>query len=83
MKQKGIEVISVSSGMDQNIFQTGTESFLWNIKLCDFRGPEGINFKNYGVLGPPTIFFIDKKGIITGRYAKLEESKFIIKVYIQ
>ena len=30
-------------------------------------------FKNFAVYGTPTIYVIDGKGVITGRYAQLEE----------
>jgi peroxiredoxin len=74
LTEKGIDVISVSSDMDEKVFNFGATSFPWKNKLCDLKGSEGVNFKNYGVLGTPTIFVIDSNGIIRGKYAHLADA---------
>jgi hypothetical protein len=33
----------------------------------------GINFKNYAVLGTPTIYILDSKGIILSKLATINE----------
>ena len=72
-QEKGIRIISVSADKNEAVFQKNADLFMWDHKLCDFKGFEGVNFKNYGVIGTPMIFLIDKNGIIKGRYAQVEE----------
>jgi len=73
LQEKNIRVISVSADTDESIYRQDADIFPWQQKLCDYKGFEGVNFRNYAVVGTPTIFVIDSKGIITGRYAMLEE----------
>ena len=77
LQKRGIKVISISADEDQNVFEYHSKDFLWPDKLCDLKGYLGDNFKNYGITGTPTIYIINEKGIVTGRYAKLEETKLI------
>jgi len=71
LKENGIEVISISSDNAQIVFEQHSKDFPWMKKLCDFKGVEGENFKNYGVMGTPTFFVIDATGIILGKYPRL------------
>ena len=64
----------ISADKDKNIFENTTQQFPWSNKYCDFAGFEGDNFKNYGVIGSPTIYLIDENKIIEGRYARLEDA---------
>jgi len=73
LKDKGIEMISISSDNDKTIYENNAKRFPWKNKLCDFKGLQGENFKNYGVMGTPTIYMIDKNGVIQGKYASLAE----------
>jgi hypothetical protein len=73
LKEKRIRVVSIASDRDKQIFEQRSNTFPWSNKLCDFKGYEGENFINYHIMGTPTIFFIDSKGNISGRYAKLQE----------
>ena len=77
LKQKGIRVISVASDTDRKSFESESNDFLWGDKLFDGKGFVGENFKNYAVVGSPTLFVIDKDGKIAGRYATLEETNLI------
>jgi thiol-disulfide isomerase/thioredoxin len=61
---KGIKIITLSADMEQEAFLSTAASFPWNDKFCDFKGTSGINFKNYAVIGTPTMFLLDSKGII-------------------
>jgi len=45
----------------------------WADKLCDYKGFDGDNFRNYGIVGTPTYILIDKERIIRGRYVQLRE----------
>ena len=79
LKEKGIEVVSIAADHDKDIFGNTSRNFPWSTKLCDFKGFEGDNFNNYGIMGTPTFYLIDEKGIIQGKYASLEE---ILKITI-
>lgn len=70
-----IEVISVSADTNMDIFHDTIDKFPWKVenKLCDRKGFEGSNFRNYGVVGTPTIILVDKEGIIRGRYVRLRD----------
>ncbi len=76
LKGKGIEVISIAADSDQTIFENTSRNFPWPTKLCDLQGFEGENFKNYGIMGTPTFFLIDEKGVIQERYAQLQEISY-------
>jgi thiol-disulfide isomerase/thioredoxin len=77
LKEKKVRVISIASDHDKQVFENFSAIFPWTDKLCDYKGFEGDNFLNYHIIGTPTIFVIDKKGYITGRYAKLHETGLI------
>jgi peroxiredoxin len=77
LQQKGIRVISIASDTDRKAFESWASDFPWSDKLFDGKGFLGENFKNYAVLGTPTLFVIDKEGKIAGRYATLEETKLL------
>lgn len=77
-QKKGLQVVSISADADKAIFEKTASSFPWADKLCDLKGMGGQNFQNYGVMGTPTIYLIDKKGIIRAKGAKLEE---VLKVF--
>jgi hypothetical protein len=73
LKEKGVEVISIAADRDEGTFRRNADLFPWADKYCDFKGFDGENFKNYGIIGTPTIFVVDKEGVITGKYAKMDE----------
>jgi peroxiredoxin len=77
LQKKNIRVVVISADTDENVFEYHSKDFPWPDKLCDFKGYEGVNFRNYGVVGTPTFYFIDKKGMITGRYARLDDTKLL------
>ena len=77
IKELGYEVFSVSADTDEDVFISNTYLLPWQEKYCDYQGFQGENFRNYGVYGTPTIFVIDNEGIITGRYARLEEMEIL------
>jgi hypothetical protein len=73
IKAKGYDVISVSADLDKETTEKTSNVFPWKEKICDYKGFEGVNFENYGIVGTPTIFVTDKEGTITGRYARLAD----------
>ena len=79
LKQKGIRVISVASDTDRKSYESYAADFPWSDKLFDGKGFMGENFKNYALLGSPTLYVIDKDGKIAGRYATFAETKLLDK----
>ena len=73
LKEKGIEVVSISADHTKTIFDNFSKNFPWPMRLCDFKGFEGENFSNYAIMGTPTYYMIDKEGIILGKYAGYKE----------
>lgn len=67
------EIITISADMDEEMFHRLADTFPWQQKYCDFKGFESTDFKNYGIIGTPTIFLIDNEGIIQGRYARFKD----------
>lgn len=80
LNKQNIRVISIAADRDQNVFNMNSSDFEWNDKLCDLKGVNGINFKNFGVIGTPTIIVIDENNNISGRYARLIDTGLITKV---
>jgi len=78
-KAKGLRIVTISADIDQAIFEKNSNDFLWSDKLCDLKGMGGQNFQNYGVMGTPTIYLIDKKGVIRAKGAKLEDVLAVLK----
>ncbi|CAC9975889.1 peroxiredoxin family protein [Flavobacterium panici] len=71
VKDKGYEIISVAADMTKNTGDGHDHAFPWAAQLCDYKGFAGPNFQTYAIIGTPTFFTIDEKGIITGKYARL------------
>ena len=72
---KGYRIISIAADIQQNNYQNFVATLPWDKadRLCDFKGMSGENFKNYGIVGTPTIFVVDKNGTIVGKYAQMKE----------
>lgn len=68
-----IRIISIAADTNREINIDTSAKLPWADKLCDFKGFDGDNFKNYGIVGTPTYILIDKEGIVRGRYARLSE----------
>lgn len=73
LKNKGIKIISISADEDEQIYKSNSISYPWLDKYCDFSGFNGVNFKNYAILGTPTVFLIDKNGKIEAKLASMDE----------
>ena len=73
LKKKGIDIIAISADEDQQIFENTSRNFPWSRTYCDLHGKEGINFKNYAVIGTPMLYLIDKTGKNEKRLAGIEE----------
>lgn len=73
LTDNNIRVITISADVDRNVFVETATGFPWVDKLCDFKGFDGENFHNYGIVGTPTFILTDREGIVRGRYAQLRE----------
>jgi len=82
LKDKGIEIVSIASDRDSTGFENTARNHPWQKKICDLKGFEGNNFKNYAIIGTPTIYLVDEKGIIQGKYAGWDEiTNSLFKTY--
>jgi peroxiredoxin len=70
---KNIKIISIAGDTDQDTFEKSATTFPWSDKYRDIEGMKGINFKNYGVIGTPTMYIIDEKGSIVQKTASFLE----------
>ncbi|MDQ6531506.1 redoxin domain-containing protein [Flavobacterium sp. LHD-85] len=77
VKNKGYEIISVAADMTKDAAEGHDHTLPWKEKLCDFKGFAGPNFQTYAIIGTPTFFTIDEKGIITGKYARLVDTDIL------
>jgi peroxiredoxin len=73
LTNKGYEIVSVAADTEPRLFESVAQTLPWKKKFCDYKGLSGENFTNYSIIGTPTIFLIDSKGIIEGRYRYLRQ----------
>lgn len=73
LKKKGIRVITISADTDEQVYKSKANAFPWKDRFCDYEGKKGVNFQNYGAIGTPTIFLVDKSGKIEAKMAGLDE----------
>ena len=70
---KGIKIVSIAADTDEKVFKDTSLPHPWSDKYCDFEGTKGINFKNYAVIGTPTMYVLDSKGTILSKIATISE----------
>lgn len=73
IRSKGVKVIAISADESKEKFKSKASTFPWKDSYCDYKGKSGVNFRNYGVVGTPTLFLIDKNGMVKARMAELSE----------
>ncbi|NDV97073.1 TlpA family protein disulfide reductase [Dysgonomonas sp. 521] len=73
LTDNGIRVISIAADIGEEVHAETSAGLPWADKLCDYKGFDGANFRNYGIVGTPTFILTDKDGIVRGRYAQLKE----------
>lgn len=73
LKEKGVRIVTISADENEQVFKNASSQYPWADKYCDFEGKAGINFKNYAVIGTPTMYLLDSKGIILAKLATAEE----------
>jgi alkyl hydroperoxide reductase subunit AhpC len=73
LSAKGLKIIALSGDTDEAEFKTTAATFPWKDTYCDLKGTHGENFKNYAVIGTPTMYLLDSKGMIIKKLATVEE----------
>jgi thiol-disulfide isomerase/thioredoxin len=76
---KGVKIITIAADTDEKVFKDTSLPHPWAYKYCDFEGTKGINFKNYAVIGTPTMYILDSKGIILSRLATVADVLAFVK----
>ena len=79
LNSKGVKIITMSADIDLETYKTNEVKFPWKDTYCNFDGISGVNFMNYAVIGTPTIFLLDSKGIIVEKIISVEQLMAWIK----
>ncbi|MCD4722419.1 MAG: peroxiredoxin family protein [Desulfobacula sp.] len=79
LASNNVRVIAVSGDVSKKGFQKKLAYHQWSDNYCDLAGMGGANFKNYAVLGVPTLYLLDKKGIVLEKTATVEDLLKAIK----
>ena len=74
-KEKKVRIVSISGDMDEKSFEEESKTFLWNDKLCDYKGFAGNNFTNFGVIATPILYLVDAKDLVLGRFGTVDAAK--------
>ena len=77
LKAKGVRVITISADVDQDSFEKKIAKYPWADKLCDYQSFNGINFKRFGIAATPTMFLIDKDGVVVDQFSNLKDTNLI------
>jgi thiol-disulfide isomerase/thioredoxin len=70
---KGIRIITISADTEEEVFKNTSSQLPWVDNYCNLEGATGANFKNYAVIGTPTMFLLDSKGIIIEKIATVQQ----------
>jgi thioredoxin-related protein len=73
LTKKGLRIVGISADTDEQVFRNTANSYPWKDSFSDLEGLKGVNFKNYAVLGTPTMFLLDKNGNIEAKLATVED----------
>lgn len=79
LKAKGFRIISIAADTEEAIFKTTSVSLPWKDNYCDFEGAKGINFKNYAVIGTPTMYIINNNGKIISKLGTFIDALNFVK----
>ena len=77
---KGYRIITIAADTDEQIFKNTSVKYPWTDKYCDFEGAKGVNFKNYAVIGTPTMYIINTTGNIESKLATLNDVLAFVKI---
>lgn len=73
--EAGIRVISIASDMNPDIYNAYAADLPWKDKYCDYKSFASDYFISWGVASTPTMYFVDYKGMVNGRYYSLSGIK--------
>ena len=73
LAEHNMRVIAVSGDTTEQGFEKKLAYHQWPDNYCDLTGMGGMNFKNYGVLGVPTLFLLNREGIILEKTAMVND----------
>ncbi|MFA5904129.1 MAG: redoxin domain-containing protein, partial [Desulfobacula sp.] len=73
LAEQKVRVIAISGDTTEKGFEKKLNYHQWPDNYCDLTGMNGVNFINYGVLGVPTLFLIDKEGMVLEKSATVED----------
>lgn len=73
LQRRNIRLITISADESEQTYKNTSAAFPWVDKYCDFKGMQGVNFRNFAVTATPTLFLIDRYGNIQGKYARIDE----------
>jgi peroxiredoxin len=73
LSERNVRVIAVSGDRTDQAFEKKLAYHQWPDNYCNFTGMDGVNFKNYGVLGVPTLFLLDREGVVLRKGAMVDE----------
>ena len=74
---RGLEIYQISLDQNKALWLQAVQSIPW-ICVRDENGPETKYVSSYNISSIPTIFVLNKKGVIIGRYNKLSEVQKVI-----
>jgi peroxiredoxin len=73
LKSHNVRVIAVSGDNSEQGFEKKRKYHQWPDNYCDFAGMDGTNFRNYAVMGIPTLYLLDKTGVVIKKSAMADE----------
>ncbi|MGM0655469.1 MAG: peroxiredoxin family protein [Thermodesulfobacteriota bacterium] len=73
LKSHNVRVIAVSGDNSEQGFEKKRRYHQWPDNYCDFAGMDGTNFRNYAVMGIPTLYLLDKTGVVLKKSAMADE----------
>ena len=78
LKNKGFRVITISADEGEQLFKNASKDYPWPDKYCDYKGKNGVNFKNYAVEATPMMFLINSSGRIEQKLGSVESLKALL-----
>jgi peroxiredoxin len=78
LAEQNVRVIAISADKTEQGFEKKLAYHQWPDNYCDYSGMSGENLTNYGVLGVPTLFLLDQKGMVVKKTAMVDELITII-----
>lgn len=73
LEAKGLKIISISADTDEQIYKNTANQFPWTERFCDLEGFDGVNFKNFAVIGTPTMYVLNGNGYIVKKITTTQE----------